>query len=564
MTEEHTSFDEIAETRAEGPRERNQSLPYVTLVLFVVNLLVWVAVLLSSRPGRIEEVLWGGSSPTALIAYGAKVNTLIQQGEYWRLVSPMFLHVNAIHLLINGYNLLFLGGFIERLYGHRRFLIIYVMSGLCGNLASYLFNPDMMVGASTALFGLFGATMVFWWKHRPWMAPQFRQRMGNNLLVLLVVNLLMGLLFPIIDTYGHLGGLVGGIAIGLMAESRLMGAPGREREWLPVPLALATIVALLGYGLFGTARSLAAQPRAATARQASRDSAAQTISLLRRAIAEHPEIPELRRQLALALIQAQQWDDAAQVLRDLRRFSPKDPQLLEYATMTAVAGKNWSEAADLIEERLRQPPSLRDVFFPRARVELLDLLAQVHVSARDYPSAARAYERALNLLPDDLVLLAKLALVQTQTGDYQKAVAAYQKALRRRPDDATLLNNLAYLYADNLKTNLEEAARMAERATALEPRNGTFWDTRAWVYYRQQRFEDAYASQREAVLLEPKIPEVRFHMGAIHEARGDLAAARAEYQRALALDAQFAPARAALRRLQGTLGIARDPRPVSP
>jgi membrane associated rhomboid family serine protease/Flp pilus assembly protein TadD len=524
----------------------------VTLALFVVNLVMWVAVLLAGGPGRLDEVLWGGSHLTTLIAYGAKVNTLIQQGEYWRLVSPMFLHLNAVHLLINGYNLLLLGGFIERLYGRRRFLIIYVMSGFCGNLASYLFNPGMMVGASTALFGLFGATMVFWWKHRPWMAPQFRQRMGNNLFVLLGVNLLMGLLFPMIDTYGHLGGLFGGILIAALAESRLLGAPGREREWLPVPLALATIVALLVYGLFGTAHSLGTRPSlSATGPAASRGTAAQTIPLLRRAVQEHPNVPELRYQLAAALIQARQWKEAASLLRDLRRLRPEDLQLLEQSIRVAIAGESWTEAADLIEQRLRRPPAFPDLFLRNKPwpVDLLDLLAQVHVKAGDHAKAAAAYERARRIQPGDIEILTKLALVYTHTGEYEKAVSGYRAALKQRPKDAGLLNNLAYLYADNLNSNLDEAAQMAERATALEPKSGTFWDTRAWVYYRQQRWDDAYASQREALLLEPRIPEIRYHMGAIHEARGDRAAARAEYERALSFDAGFAPAREALLRL---------------
>ncbi|MBA2679705.1 MAG: rhomboid family intramembrane serine protease, partial [Ktedonobacteraceae bacterium] len=99
---------------------------------------------------------------TILIRYGAKENSLISQGQYWRFITPIFLHVNLLHVGLNMLNLLMLGIFLERLMGSVRFIFIYMVTGVVSVIASFYFAPNVIsVGASGAVFGLVGAYSIF-------------------------------------------------------------------------------------------------------------------------------------------------------------------------------------------------------------------------------------------------------------------------------------------------------------------------------------------------------------------------------------------------------------------
>lgn len=149
-----------------------------------------------------------------LITYGAKENTLIQQGQYWRFVAPIFLHVNLIHIGLNMLNFVVLGVFLERLAGHLRFLLLYLITGIISVIASYYFAPrEISVGASGAIFGLVGAYSIFVLSHRQ-AFPRGGVPALLWLVVIIGVNLGLGLLVPNVDNYAHLGGLISGCVLG--------------------------------------------------------------------------------------------------------------------------------------------------------------------------------------------------------------------------------------------------------------------------------------------------------------------------------------------------------------
>jgi membrane associated rhomboid family serine protease len=149
-----------------------------------------------------------------LITDGAKYNPLIRQGQYWRFITPIFLHVNALHVGLNMLNLLFLGIYIERLAGHIRLLFIYLVSGVVSIIASFYFAPqEVSVGASGALFGLVGAYSIFILMHRRAMTWQGIPAI-IELIVIVGFNLGLGLVIPGIDNYAHVGGLISGCWLG--------------------------------------------------------------------------------------------------------------------------------------------------------------------------------------------------------------------------------------------------------------------------------------------------------------------------------------------------------------
>lgn len=185
-----------------------------------------------------------------LIAFGAKDNDLILRGQYWRFITPIFLHANALHVGLNMLNLIVLGVFLERLLGHVRFLLIYLLTGIVSIIASFYFAPQQVsVGASGAIFGLVGAYSIFVLVHR-----RAFPRGGIPALLWLVIivglNLSIGLFVQNVDNYAHMGGLFSGCLLGwcftplyrLSDTNVLIDKHALSRRW---PLAFLTILGTL-------------------------------------------------------------------------------------------------------------------------------------------------------------------------------------------------------------------------------------------------------------------------------------------------------------------------------
>lgn len=172
--------------------------PLWTYILLVVNVLAFLASLLINS----EFVL----------ALGAKVNSAIVNGEFWRLATAMFLHVDFLHIAFNGYALFIFGPQVERTYGRTRFLILYLLSGLGGSALSFLMHPSPSVGASGAIFGLIGVLGAYLYRYRDRLATG-RSRL-TNIIGVILYNLLYGFLIPFVDNWGHIGGLIAGLVLG--------------------------------------------------------------------------------------------------------------------------------------------------------------------------------------------------------------------------------------------------------------------------------------------------------------------------------------------------------------
>lgn len=176
----------------------NRARPYVTYALIGINVAVFL----------VEQILrlTGMGTSTMLLTLGAKENTLITCGQYWRLLTACFLHANFTHILSNLIGLYFWGPHAEVLLGRVRFLIVYLAAGLFGSLLSYVCSDGFSVGASGALFGIFGALLYFRTRHK----QVFDRVFGMQVLVFIGLNLAIGFMGTGVDNFGHIGGLIGG------------------------------------------------------------------------------------------------------------------------------------------------------------------------------------------------------------------------------------------------------------------------------------------------------------------------------------------------------------------
>ena len=149
-----------------------------------------------------------GIDTMTLVKYGANVGELVKNGEVYRLISYMFLHAGIIHMFFNMYSLYIVGPRVEDFYGKWKFLTIYLVSGISGGLLSIAMNGDVVsVGASGAIFGLFGALLYFAYNYRGYIGAMIR----SQIVPIVIYNLLMGFFISGIDMWGHIGGLIGGL-----------------------------------------------------------------------------------------------------------------------------------------------------------------------------------------------------------------------------------------------------------------------------------------------------------------------------------------------------------------
>ena len=164
-----------------------------------------------------------------LLEAGAKINGMIVMGEFYRLLTPVFLHGGVIHLLVNSLSLNAVGPTVEMLFGTDRMVFTYVMAGIGGNCASFLFSPQAMsVGASGAIFGLVGALAVHLVRHKH-LYGERSDRMLNAIMQTCVLNLCIGLLpGSRIDNWGHFGGAAVGALTAFLVGPNLR----RERGWI--------------------------------------------------------------------------------------------------------------------------------------------------------------------------------------------------------------------------------------------------------------------------------------------------------------------------------------------
>ena len=183
----------------------------VTLLLIGANLLVF-GLMLGNGAG-----LWHAQNSIQL-AWGANFGPATQDGQWWRLGSALFLHFGLIHLAMNLWALWDGGQLVERMFGHLRFMIIYIASGLCGNLLSLVIQGNEAVsgGASGAIFGVYGALLVFVWRERQQLNPGEFRWLFWGALGFSAVSITLGLIIPGIDNSAHIGGLIAGCLLGML------------------------------------------------------------------------------------------------------------------------------------------------------------------------------------------------------------------------------------------------------------------------------------------------------------------------------------------------------------
>lgn len=202
--------------------------PIVTYIIIAICILLYI----------IMEIFGNGSTNNiTLLKFGANLDVLVKNGEYYRLFTSIFLHIGIMHLLCNMYSLYIIGREVESLFGKVKYIIIFILSGIFGSVLSIAFSHNVIsAGAPGAIFGLLGALLYFGMYYRTYLG----EALVRSIIPILIINLVIGFLSPGIDMAAHIGGFVGGILVSMM-----VGIPDKSKTKDIINGTVLTIIYLL-------------------------------------------------------------------------------------------------------------------------------------------------------------------------------------------------------------------------------------------------------------------------------------------------------------------------------
>jgi rhomboid protease GluP len=186
-------------TRTENFRDFVRFYPIVTLIIFI-HILLYLATTIPVFPSRYLFELLSG------------VNLFIVNGEYWRLVTPVFIHAGFAHMLFNSFSLVLFGPALEQLMGRTKFILLYLTTGIAANIATLALEPLTYthVGSSGAIFGLFGfyiAIIVF-------RKAMLSRENSQTIMTIAIIGVVMTFVQSNINITAHIFGLIAGFLIG--------------------------------------------------------------------------------------------------------------------------------------------------------------------------------------------------------------------------------------------------------------------------------------------------------------------------------------------------------------
>lgn len=415
-----------------------------------------------------------------LLRLGAGFGPLLVEGQWWRLLSSTLLHGGLIHLGFNLWALWSAGQFTERIFGNLAFAALYLLSALGGSLLSTALHPLVVsVGASGAIFGVYGALLAFALTHRGVFPPAILRQQRNSLAAFLVYNVAFGLADPRIDLAGHAGGLLTGLAAGWLLRRDLRRPSEHVRRRLQGATAL---VVLLAAGAWGALQRVERVPLIRAQRLDEQAGAAlrandpqKAADLLTEALALAGEGSKgfrahLHKRRGLANLQAERLDAALSDLSRALELQPGDLLAKEVRAQALLRAGRLDEAerdcADLWKAPGVDPVSA-------------GFCALVAAERGDSGAALERAGRVLERQPDHVGALWTRSRSRQETGDLDGALADLDHLLRLRPDDAHALNSRAWFRIErgDFAAGLEDA----ERSLALRPDDGLALGTRCFA-----------------------------------------------------------------------------------
>ncbi len=525
--------------------ESEEAQPEATSEITVDQLLhritprVWVtpALVILCLAGFGFELARGVSlqSPTGgqLLAVGGQFGPSFAEGEWWRALTHMFLHAGPLHLAFNMWAFYSVGPLTERIFGNKAFLAIYVLSGIGGTLTSLAWSPmSVGVGASGAIFGVYGALLAFVLLHRGVFPVEYLAQQRNSIIGFIGYNVVFGLSQKNTDMAAHAGGLVTGALVGAALGRDVLNPSGHLARRLSGAMG---VVALLLFAGYSVRTRLLAVPEIEAERTAKAGIAQLEAKQYAQAIASFSRAIVLRREHAalfnrgLAYFDNQQFElaqDDFSSANDLEANLATHNALCEVGVMLGRSEKELAPAIAHCTSAIGLEPD------PGRRARLLATRALARgmdgKASEVLADASAALELDANV-PHARMRRAHAHLDLGQLGEAEQDCTAVLGAPEPGASELTVCAQVARKQNDRAL----ERTRL-ERALALEPTHRNALFARAWLNEQEGQLAGAVADYSALLGVEPTSTTALNNRAWVKIEQGDFAGARSDADAAVA------------------------------
>jgi rhomboid protease GluP len=427
---------------------RRESTITLTHVLFGANIAVFLAMVLASGPSL-------DFSAGIMVHFGANYGHYTLTGQWWRLVTYMFLHGGLMHIGFNMWCLWDLGALCESLYGRWTYAVVYLITGVAGGLASVAWNPSVLsVGASGAIFGLAGALIASFYLGE-FSLP--RVAIGGtlrSLVIFAVFNLFLGGFFGGIDNACHIGGLVSGLMFGALIArvAPQSDAPGRRASVLAVG-ALVVFVAALGVNQW-RGRQMRAWQSFDNLVESGPEGA---IERLQAVIRQQPNSARAHFDLGQAYFNFERYPQAEAEFKRVLELQPQENRARFDLGLVYLNEKRTDDAKAAFTQLINQNANDSDAHYGMG-LTLAD--------EGNHQAAIEEFKTAIRLGPEESGIYYELGQSYAQLKMYDDAIKAYQQEKDKNGDNPDVETALADCY--QAKGMTQQADEAKTRAAQLK------------------------------------------------------------------------------------------------
>jgi rhomboid protease GluP len=419
--------------------------------MFGVNVAVFIAMLLAGVS------MLDNPAGQDLVHWGANYGPLTVSGQWWRLLTCVFVHGGLLHIAFNMWCLWDLGRLAESVYGHWTFAVVYLISGLSASLASLIWNPNILsVGASGAIFGIAGALIASFYLGEFSMPRAALRGTLRSVVVFVGYNLFFGAVIARTDNAAHIGGLLMGLLLGALIAKV---APGHDDflRRIGVLLVGALIVACVVMWLqHSRSYMLHGQNGVGLLGQGKTD---EGIAELQKAVRLRPDFAPAHAALAHAYFEKHDFANAAAEMQRVVALNPRSEVAYYQLGLIYLEQKMPAKAQDIFAQLLTIDPKSAD-----GHNGLGDALADQHRNQE----ALEEYKRVAALDSSYQGVNYNLGVMQARLKMYDDAIASLLKQ-RQIADDADNENLLAGVYeAKGMKSESDDARQQAKQLPASQ------------------------------------------------------------------------------------------------
>jgi rhomboid protease GluP len=414
----------------------------LTAVLVAINVLIFIAMVVKGA---------SATQPTSdqLLLWGANFGPLTLTGQWWRLLTAMFVHIGLVHLALNMWCLWQLGLLAEYLYGPKTFLALYAMSGLAASIVSLARNPLVVTaGASGAIFGLAGALIATLYLGKL-AAPKGAWRTSLTSLVAFAgYNLVFGFLIRGIDNGAHLGGLLSGLALGSVLSVDFRQQTPRQSRLRPVVFPAFAIVLVAGAAAVRLAHMPVVRLHNAE-QQLRKGDTAGALQELTEVVKLRPNYVPAWMLLGSAYLRTQQDDKAEAAFQRAVQLNPRNPAVLTPLGVLYLRSKRYEPA----RQAFQQVTELN----PKDAEAQVNLGVTLNLLGRSDEALTR-FRKAIELNPNLPLAWYNIGLGSMNLQRYDDAVDAFTRTTKLAPKDAEAWIWLANAYqAKGMTQQADEA-----------------------------------------------------------------------------------------------------------